>query len=189
MKFKVLLASALVAGLLAGCGADDQAAEDKTTDKAPAETTETETKTETDAVTTASIVDNADALVKAASAEGTWIFAILNDITMDEELVVAGEFHDKDDPAAAIYRKFAPYTQDEDRNVLERFTLTVPKLTVQSENFKIQAGSVKGDVYVEANGFTLTEDATIDGNIYYVSEDVKATAVIEGKVTGAQEVK
>ena len=34
----------------------------------------------------------------------------------------------------------------------------------------------------------LTEDATIDGNIYYASEEVKATAVIEGKVTGTQEV-
>ncbi len=61
-------------------------------------------------------------------------------------------------------------------------------MTVKSENFKVQAGTVKGDVYVEANGFTLTEDATIDGNVYYASEDVKATAVIEGKVTGAQEV-
>ena len=30
-------------------------------------------------------------------------------------------------------------------------------MTVKSENFKVQAGTVKGDVYVEANGFTLTE--------------------------------
>ena len=29
----------------------------------------------------------------------------------------------------------------------------------------------------------------VDGNVYYASEDVKATAVIEGKVTGSQEVK
>ena len=109
----------------------------------------------TDVVTTASIVDNADALVKAASAEGNWIFAILNDVTMDKELVVAGEFHDKGDAANPIYRKFAPYTQDKDHNVTARYTLTVPKMTVQSENFKMQAGTVKGDVYVEANGFTL----------------------------------
>lgn len=106
-----------------------------------------------------------DALVKAASAEGNWIFAILNDVTMDKELVVAGEFHDKGDAAKPIYRKFALYAQDKDHNVTARYTLTVPKMTVQSENFKMQAGTVKGDVYVEANGFTLTEDATIDGNV------------------------
>ena len=144
---------------------------------------------EADVVTTASIVNDADALVKALSADGTWIVATLSDITVDEEIVVDGEFYDKNDKSKGIYRKLAPYTQDKDHNVLERFTVTVPKMTVKSENFKVQAGTVKGDVYVEANGFTLTEDATIDGNVYFASEDVKSASVIEGKVTGAQEVK
>ena len=144
---------------------------------------------EADVVTTASIVNDADALVKALSADGTWIVATLSDITVDEEIVVDGEFYDKNDKSKGIYRKLAPYTQDKDHNVLERYTVTVPKMTVKSENFKVQAGTVKGDVYVEANGFTLTEDATIDGNVYFASEDVKSASVIEGKVTGAQEVK
>src|SRR3954471_14502869 len=181
MKFKALLLSTVLVGTLAACGTNDQDAKDKTEDTAKTE--------KTDVVTTASIVDNADALVKAASAEGNWIFAILNDVTMDKELVVDGEFHDKGDAANPIYRKFAPYAQDKDHNVTARYTLTVPKMTVKSENFKVQAGTVKGDVYVEENGFTLTEDATIDGNVYYASEDLKGTAVIEGKVTGSQEVK
>jgi hypothetical protein len=184
MKFKALLLSTLLVGTLAACGSNDQAAKDKTEDTTKIETTE-----KTDVVTTASIVDNADALAKAASAEGNWIFAILNDVTMDKELVVAGEFHDKGDAAKPIYRKFAPYTQDKDHNITASFTLTVPKMTVQSENFKVQGGTVKGDVYVEAKGFTVADTATIDGNVYYASEDVKASAVIEGKVTGAQEVK
>ncbi|WP_338452257.1 polymer-forming cytoskeletal protein [Niallia oryzisoli] len=191
MKFKALLASTLLVGSLAACGTDEKAS-DETAEKATAQES-TETKTEiaekADAVTTASIVNDAEGLKKAASTEGTWIFAILNDVTIDDELVVAGEFHDKGDAANPIYRKFAPYAQDENHNVTARYTLTVPKMTVQSENFKVQAGTVKGDVYVEAKGFTLTADATIDGNIYYASEDLKATAVIEGKVTGAQEVK
>jgi hypothetical protein len=62
-------------------------------------------------------------------------------------------------------------------------------MTVKSENFKVQAGIVKGDVNVQAKGFTLTADATIDGNVYFASEDLKTSAVIEGKVTGATEVK
>ena len=112
MKFKALLLSTVLVGTLAACGTNDQAAKDKTEDTAKTEKTE-----KTDVVTTASIVDNADALVKAASAEGNWIFAILNDVTMDKELVVDGEFHDKGDAANPIYRKFAPYTQDTDHNI------------------------------------------------------------------------
>ena len=49
------------------------------------------------------------------------------------------------------------------------------------ENFKVQAGTVKGDVYVEANGFTLTEDTTIDGNVYFASEDVKSALLLKVK--------
>ncbi|KAA9025681.1 polymer-forming cytoskeletal protein [Niallia endozanthoxylica] len=180
MKFKLLLASTVLVGTLAACGAEEE--------KPAEEAVKEKAEEKTDVVTTASIVNEADALVKALSAEGTWIVATLGDITVDEEIVVAGEFHNKGDAAQDIYRKLAPYTQDEDHNVLERFTVTVPKMTVQSENFKVQAGTVKGDIYVEAKGFTLTADATIDGNVYYASEDLKASAVIEGKVTGAQEV-
>ncbi|QGU96177.1 hypothetical protein GOM49_14685 [Clostridium bovifaecis] len=144
---------------------------------------------EVDAVTTASTVNRADALTKALSKDGTWIVATLGDITVDKEIVVEGEFYNKNDKSKGIYRKLAPYTQDEKHNVLERFTITVPKMTIRSENFKIQAGVVKGDIYVEAKGFTLTKDATIDGSIYYTSEDLQKTAIVEGKVTGKQEVK
>ena len=86
-----------------------------------------------------------------------------------------------------LYRKLALYTQDEDRNVLDTFTLTVPKMTVESPNFKIQNGTVKGDVVVEANGFSLAPDTTIDGNLYFASEEFQKSAVIEGTVTGNKE--
>src|SRR4051795_8721770 len=79
MKFKALLLSTVLVGTLAACGTNDQDVKDKTEDTAKTE--------KTDVVTTASIVDNADALVKAASAEGNWIFAILNDVTMDKNLL------------------------------------------------------------------------------------------------------
>ena len=60
-------------------------------------------------------------LLKALSADGTWIVATLNDVTVDEELVVDGEFHDKNDQSQKdIYRKFAPYTQDKDHNVSDK---------------------------------------------------------------------
>ena len=75
-------------------------------------------------------------LLKALGEDGTWIVAALSDITLDEEIVVAGEFYDKNDKSKGIYRKLAPYTQDKDHNVLERFTVTVPKMTVKVKTSK-----------------------------------------------------
>jgi hypothetical protein len=187
MKFKPLLMSALLIGTLgtlAACGSNEAAVEPKEEG-----TKQPVAEEKADAVAAASITADPAEFAAALGEDGTWIVAALADITLDEEVVVAGEFHNKDDATQDVYRKLALYTQDDDHNVTGTFTLTVPKMTVESPNFKIQNGTVKGDVYVNANGFTLTEDTTIDGNLYFASEDVKSASVIEGKVTGAQEVK
>ncbi len=176
MKFKPFLISALLVGTLAACGSEDVAKEPKEEEK-------------TDAVAAASITDNPAAFTAALGEDGTWIVAATADITLAEEVLVAGEFYDKDDESQDLYRKLALYTQDEDRNVLDTFTLTVPKMTVESPNFKIQNGTVKGDVFVEANGFSLAPDTTIDGNLYFANEEFQKSAVIEGTVTGANEIK
>lgn len=205
MKLKALLTSIFLVGLLTACGNnDDNAADDQ--DKAASETKdqaekenkdnaaadETEKEGEdkeqsADALTTASIVNEPEAFKKAVSENGNWIVAILEDLTIDEEVLVAGEFHDKNDATKDVYRKLALYSQDENHNITASYTLTVPKLTVQSPNFKIQGGTVKGDVLVEAQGFTLDKTATIDGNLIYANEDVKSSAIIDGKVTGSTE--
>ena len=186
MKFKPFLVSALLIGTLgtlAACGSDEATEEPKevVTEQPAAEE-------KTDAVAAASITADPAEFAAALGEDGTWIVAALADITLDEEVVVAGKFHNKGDATQDVYRKLALYTQDEDKNVTGTFTLNVPKMTVESPNFKIQNGTVKGDVYVNAEGFTLAADTTIDGNLYFASEDVKSTAVIEGTVTGAQEV-
>lgn len=176
---KVLLASILAGALLTACGNTDtepKKEDNKAEDKA-------------DVVTTAYIVNEADALVNGLSENGTWIVATLQDLTVDSDIVVAGEFHDKGDAANPLYRKLGLYTQDEDHNIIDSFTLTAPKMTVQSENFKIQGGTFVGDVYVEANGFTVDATAKVDGNVYYKSDEFKASAVIDGEVTGEQEVQ
>ncbi|WP_240697299.1 polymer-forming cytoskeletal protein [Sporolactobacillus sp. THM19-2] len=146
-------------------------------------------KTSVDAVTSASIVNDADALVDGLSKDGTWMVATLGNITVDKDIVVEGEFHDKNDPSADIYRKLALYTQDENRKITDSFTLTAPKLIVKSENFRLQGGTFKGDVYVEANGFNVHKTAKIDGNVYYANDAIQKSAKIEGEVSGSQEVK
>ncbi len=140
----------------------------------------------TDAVTSASVVDNEEAFKKAISPEGTWIAATLKDLTFTEDLVVDGQFTNKDEPA----RKIALYTQDAEHNITNSFTLTAPKITIKSENARIQGGTFVGDVYVEANGFSVV-NATIEGNVYFAKDEYQSTfdSSDQGKVTGVTEVK
>ncbi|WP_425448855.1 hypothetical protein [Dethiothermospora halolimnae] len=176
MKYKkLLLALTLSAGLLVGCGADE----------------EPEAKdTNADVVTTASIVNEKDAFTEAISKDGTWIIATLNDLTFDEELVVEGEFRNKGDESKELYRKIAPYAQDEEHNITERYTITAPKLTIKSPNTKFQGGTFVGDIYVESNGFVLS-DAKVEGNVYFAKDEYKESFKLEKEatVTGETEVK
>ncbi|OWR30826.1 hypothetical protein CDO73_09560 [Saccharibacillus sp. O23] len=165
--------------ILAGCGSNADTAKTET----PAATA---TPAATDAKTSASVVNDNDAFLNAISAKGTWIIAVLNDMTIDQDLVLDGQFTNKDAPA----RKIALYAQDENRKVTARYTLTAPKLTVNSENARIQGGTFKGDVYVKANGFQLV-DGTIEGNLYFsTQEQMDAFKLEDGaKVTGETAVK
>lgn len=183
---KVLMVAGVSAALLSGCGANN---ENDANQAATPTATVSPAAEATDATSSASLVTDAAAFTKAVSAEGTWIVAILNDVTVDQDAVVAGEFRDKNVAENDIYRKLALYAQDADHKVTANYTLTAPKVTVQSENFRVQGGTIKGDVYVEAKGFNLHETSTIEGNLYFASEDVQASAAIDGKVTGATEVK
>ena len=139
-----------------------------------------------DAVTTASIVDTAAAFEKAIGKDGTWIIATLKDLAVDKELVIEGDFRDKNDPTKDFKRKIALYTQDAKKATTGRFTLAAPKLTVKSPNATIQKGTFKGDIYVSAPGFNLV-DAVVDGNIYFTTQAAKdtfktdATSIVTGK--------
>ncbi len=152
----------------------EQTNQTETTDTTQTENNNTETSNETttDATTTPSITGDSDVVVKSLSESGNWITAITTDVDVAEEIVVSGTFYDKGDSTKDIYRKLALYTQDSDRNVTGTFTLTTPKMTVESENFRIQEGTLKGDVYVKANGFEL-KNATVDGNITFESDEFK----------------
>jgi hypothetical protein len=183
-KIAAILA-AFTLTLIVGCGnsANNNAANTDT----PANNGNTVAATEApDAVTSASIVNNEEDFKKAISKDGAWIAATLNDLTFTEDLVVDGQFTNKEEPA----RKIALYTQDADHNITNSFTLTAPKITIRSENARIQGGTFVGDVYVEADGFAVV-NATIEGNVYFSDAKYQATytAADQGKVTGVTEVK
>lgn len=159
--------------LAAGCGSDDTATESETTSSESAEV-----------VTTASISSNPEDVVKGLSADGTWIFAVTDNVTVDEDLTVAGTFHDGGEDSGDVYRKLALYAQDEDRNITDEYTLTAPTMTVESPNFRIQNGTFVGNVVVKAEGFELA-DSTIEGNVTFDSQELMDSAKLdEGTVTG-----
>jgi len=172
MRKKLVLVAVIVLGLflLAACGGN---------------ATEENQQEAADTVTTASIVNEEEAFKEAIGADGNWIIATLNDLTFEEEKVVEGTFYNGGDSENDVYRKIAAYAQDDDRNVTDRYTITAPQMIIQSPNTRFQGGVFKGDIVVETNGFTLY-DATVEGNIYYASQEYQDSAEItaDSEVTG-----
>lgn len=171
----LLLILPVILNLCTGCGMSGEDGGKKDT-----------TKDETDGVASASIVDNKESFKKAIGKNGTWIICTTNDIEFTEDIVLEGEFTHNDQPA----RKIALYAQDAERKKTASYKLQAPTLTVRSENTKLQGGTFVGDVYVEENGFTLT-DAKIDGNLYFMSKEYQESFKLDegGSITGETKVK
>lgn len=198
MKGKIiLLMIVLTISIFAGCSptpsnnAGTTTAGTTTTTPAPATTTAPATTS--DVTTTASLVNTEAAFEKAIGSNGTWIISTLKDLTFTKDLVLTGEFKNgkKDaDGKDIIQRKIALYAQDDQRNVTARYTLTAPKLTIQSPEASLQHGVFKGDLYVSVKNFQLV-DQTVEGNVYFTTDEAKNTFKMDAtsKVTGKQELK
>lgn len=195
-KTLMFLLIAMLIFTFAGCGGNNDTGDNGGGDKnttSPGATNNDQKSNENDAITTASVVDNEAAFKKAISKEGTWIAATLKDLSFEEDLVLEGEFTNgkKDDNGKDIVqRKIALYTQDENRNVTNRFTLKAPTLTINSPMASIQHGTFVGDLYVSQDNFEL-KDAKIEGNVYFTTDSAKSTFKMDedSSVTGKQEVK
>jgi len=201
MKMKKLalmvFGAALSVGLLAGCGTTNKPAA-TATPKASATPAATAAASpagtaKVDTVTTASIVNTEAAFEKGIAKDGKWIICTLKDLKFDKELVLDGTFKNgkKDDKGnEVIQRKIGLYTQDDKRNVTNRFTLTAPKITINSPNASIEHGTFKGDIYVNAENFKLI-DQKVEGNVYFLSDKAQSTFQKDDKssVTGKTELK
>ncbi len=146
-----------------------------------------------DVKTTPSIVNTNEAFEKAISKDGVWIICLLKDLSFNKDLVLEGEFKNgKKDTAGndVIQRKIALYEQDENRKVTARYTLTAPKLTINSPEARIQSGTFKGDLYISSKNFQLV-DTTVEGNVYFINKEAQSTFKMDAasKVTGKQELK
>ena len=130
-----------------------------------------------DTVSSPSVVADEASLMTAA--DESWILIIQQDLSVDEEIVLEGDFKNGD-----VYdRKLALYTSNEDHSVNERFTLEAPSITVKSPNTRFKAGTFVGDVYVQSENFKMTTGFTLEGNVYFENEAAKESFTIEGGAT------
>jgi hypothetical protein len=189
MKSKLMLLSlSMVVGvsLLAGC-ANKAAAPAATT--TPAATTAAPAKTDT--VTGASQANDEATFEQKIGKDGNYIIITSKDLTFTKDLTVDGTFTKKDATGKEVAsRSLAFATTGADKKVDKRFTVTVPRIVINSENTLLEDGILKGDVYVQAKGFT-TKDTTIDGNLYFATEELKNAFKVDSltKITGKVEVK
>jgi hypothetical protein len=180
--------------LFAGCTAITPAATTKAPTAAATTAAATTAKATTvDANAAASIVSDAAGFEKAIAANGKWIICSTKDIVATKELTLAGEFKNGKKDAAGvdvIQRKIGLYTQDADKKVTAKFSLTVPKLTITSPNASIQYSNIIGDVVVAVNNFKLV-DTKITGNLYFTKQEYKTSFVIDAlsTISGKNEVK
>lgn len=164
----LILIITLAAFAFIGCGGGEQEAEETAEESAEVDATSRPTEM---------TATNASNLQDAVGPDGAWIILFNSDLTADQEIVISGEVYEEEG-AEAPRRKLALYAQDSDRNVTARYTLTVPRLIVQHMNTRIQSGEIAGNVFVESEGFELTGGGTINGNLYFASEELRESANI-----------
>lgn len=190
-KLFALLATLFVSGaVLTACKPDAAKDGDKASEPKTSENAKKKDKKE-DVVAAASISDNPAALEAAMKPDGAWIIAPTKNVTFDHDITVSGKFYDHGAKDGKVARKFSLYNQDKDNKVSDRFTMTAPKLIVESENFSIVNGTFKGDILVKAKGFAI-DGGTVDGTITFASKELKDSAKLDlngGKHNGEVKVE
>lgn len=135
-------------------------------------------------IVTSNVVATNVAFENAISNNGTQLIAIKKNLTINKNLVVNGEFRtDK----AILEREIDLYSADKNKNIISKFTLTVPKLTLNSTQTILEHGTFKGDLYISANNCQLI-DTTVQGNVYFTKPEAKSTFKMDAtsRITGVQ---
>lgn len=121
---------------------------------------------EPDVVSSVSQAPDEETFEQRISKDGNFIIITSRDLTFDKDLFVEGEFESHGAPGRSL--ALAQYADD---NTPIRYTLTVPNIVIDSEGTLLEYGTIKGDVYVQQPGFR-TSDATIDGNLYFCTQEL-----------------
>lgn len=164
MKSKfMLLTATLTLGvtLLTGCK--------NTTTKAPTSTTTASSDT---VAKPSQISDEATFLKRLTTKDGYFMIIVNKELTFTIDLTLEGGVKKED---------------KETRSIAFVKTVTVPNFIVESPNTLFENGTIKGNVYVVAAGFS-TKEAKIDGNLYFATEELKNAFIKDDKTTITGEV-
>ncbi len=192
MKKKFLLLTALtlvVSAIVIGCSNNEPAQKTDSPATSTVEPANTES-VEADIVSSASQAPDEKTFEEKISKDGNFIIITSKDLTFENDLTVEGTFTKKDKEGKEVAaRSLALAAYGKDNSVI-RYTVTVPRIIINSENTLLEYGIIKGDVYVQSPGFK-TKDATIDGNLYFATQELKDAFCADDltKITGEVEVK
>ncbi|WFA09331.1 hypothetical protein [Tissierella sp. Yu-01] len=191
MKKKLMLltiAIAMGASIMTGCTSKAPATEPEKTEAT--ETIETPEEENSDAVSSASVVSDEESFEKGISEDGTFIVLTTKDLTFENDLVVDGTFTKEDKEGNKVITRSLAFAQNDADGNMERYSVTVPNIVINSENTLLEYGTIKGDVYVQAPGFN-TKDATIEGNLYFATQELMDAFSIDEltNITGETAVK
>lgn len=130
----------------------------------------------------------------AISLKEDYSITIKNDIEANNELIMEGDFSKTDtteeNKVSHIGRELNLFYIDTSNNLINSYTLSVPKLVIKSNDTTIRGGKIKGDIYVESNGLIL-DDTKVEGNIYFKDKKNKDSFKLENtaSVSGNIEIE
>jgi cytoskeletal protein RodZ len=148
MKKKLLLTALIlvVFAIVIGCTNNEPDQKSDSNDSSTVEPNNNE-PAEADTVSSASQAPDEKTFEKKISKDGNFIIITSKDLTFDKDLTVDGTFTKKDkDGKEVAVRSLALATYGEGGKV-NRYTLTVPRIIINSENTLLEYGIIKGDVY------------------------------------------
>lgn len=128
----------------------------------------------------------------AIALKEDYSITIKNDIEANNELTIEGDFSKTDttevNKVSHVGRELNLFYIDNSNNVINNYTLSVPKLVIKSNDTTIKGGKIKGDIYVESNGLIL-DDTKIEGNIYFKDKKNKDSFKLENTASVSGNVK
>lgn len=130
----------------------------------------------------------------AIALKEDYSITIKNDIEGNNELIMEGDFSKTDtteeNKVTHIGRELNLFYIDNNNNVINNYTLSVPKLVIKSKDTTIKGGKIKGDIYVESDGLIL-DDTKVEGNLYFKDKKNKDSFKLENtaSVSGNIEIE
>ena len=154
--------------------------------------TDETSKTKPDSVRNSAQASDETQLINELGEEGSLNILVQNDITTNKDLEIKGDLSNasKTDNENIIEstRNLILYNKDNNGNVSTTYKIKAPKLTIKRENTTINYGIFEGDIYIDADNFTLYK-TKVNGNVYFITNSAKDTFKLEEGATVTGEIK